>query len=134
MPVASAPISVPYSILENWELRERRSIGLANQLDLMTATALDMAWELSDSVLEELLTLLLHLSWKTQFLSHDAESSMSEMLSIRRDLILSSLPQNFLLEPGMNYLRTAPFTAIPFLLAGYRRQSCMIGKTRSMLL
>ncbi|KAH3808178.1 hypothetical protein DPMN_136529 [Dreissena polymorpha] len=54
MPVASSPISVPYSMLENWELRERRSIGLANQIDLMAAPSLEMACELSDSVQEEL--------------------------------------------------------------------------------
>ncbi|KAH3867585.1 hypothetical protein DPMN_030717 [Dreissena polymorpha] len=33
------------------------------------------------------------------------------MLRIQRDLILSSRPQNFLLEPGVNSHRTAPFTA-----------------------
>ncbi|KAH3877036.1 hypothetical protein DPMN_000890 [Dreissena polymorpha] len=33
------------------------------------------------------------------------------MLRIRRDLILSSLPKQFLLEPGVNSLRTAPLTA-----------------------
>ncbi|KAH3704929.1 hypothetical protein DPMN_079990 [Dreissena polymorpha] len=32
------------------------------------------------------------------------------MLRIRRDLILSFLPQHFLLEPGVNSLRTVPFT------------------------
>ena len=36
---------------------------------------------------------------------------MSEMLRLRRDLILSSLPNNFLLETGVNSLRTAPLTA-----------------------
>ncbi|KAH3846446.1 hypothetical protein DPMN_088747 [Dreissena polymorpha] len=40
MPVAPTPISVPYSMLENRDMREGRSIGLANQLDLMVATAL----------------------------------------------------------------------------------------------
>ncbi|KAH3831825.1 hypothetical protein DPMN_105096 [Dreissena polymorpha] len=42
---------------------------------------------------------------------------MSEMLRIRRDLILSSLPKDFLLEPGMNSLRTAPLTS-GFLFGG----------------
>ena len=36
---------------------------------------------------------------------------MSEMLRLRRDLILSSLPHSFLLETGVNSLRTAPLTA-----------------------
>ncbi|KAH3729574.1 hypothetical protein DPMN_055545 [Dreissena polymorpha] len=90
MPVSSAPTSVPYSMLEYWELREHRSIGIANQLDLMAATALEMDWELSDSVPEELRALFLHLSQMTQFLSHNSASSMSEMLRIRRDL--TSLP------------------------------------------
>ncbi|KAH3863123.1 hypothetical protein DPMN_026101 [Dreissena polymorpha] len=74
----------------------------------MAATALDMVWELSDSIQEELRALLIHLSRTTQCLSHNAGSSMSEML---RDLILSSLPNNFLLETGVNSLRTAPSTA-----------------------
>ncbi|KAH3797650.1 hypothetical protein DPMN_151234 [Dreissena polymorpha] len=39
MPSSSTHTAVPLSLLENWELRERRSIGQANQLDLMTATA-----------------------------------------------------------------------------------------------
>ncbi|KAH3841084.1 hypothetical protein DPMN_114541 [Dreissena polymorpha] len=73
-------------MLENWERRERRSICLANQLDLMAATALETAWELSDSVPEELRALFLYISRTTQFLSHNAASSMSEMLRICRDL------------------------------------------------
>ncbi|KAH3776439.1 hypothetical protein DPMN_177864 [Dreissena polymorpha] len=109
MPVAYTQISVLYSMLENWELRERRSIGLANQLDLMAATALDMAWELLESVPEEHRALLIHLSRTTQFLSHNSASSMSEMLRFRRECILSR-PPNILLEPVVNSLRTAPFT------------------------
>ena len=77
----------------------------------MAATALDMVWELSDLIPEELRALLIHLSRTTQCLSHNAASSMSEMLRLRRELILSSLPNNFLLETGVNSLRTAPLTA-----------------------
>ncbi|KAH3711357.1 hypothetical protein DPMN_070862 [Dreissena polymorpha] len=123
MPSSSTHTSVPLSLLENWELRERRSIGLANQLDLMAATALDLVWELSDSIPEELRALLIHLSRTTQCLSHNAASSMSEMLRLRRDLILSSLPNNFLLETGVNSLRTAPLTADS--LFGGRIQSAL---------
>ncbi|KAH3773731.1 hypothetical protein DPMN_175099 [Dreissena polymorpha] len=111
MPSSSTHTAVPYSLLENWELRERRSIGLANQLDLMPAKALDMVWELSVSIPEELSALLIHLSRTTQCLSHNAASSMSKMFRLRRDLILSSLPITFLLETGVNSLRTAPLTA-----------------------
>ncbi|KAH3787485.1 hypothetical protein DPMN_165609 [Dreissena polymorpha] len=39
------------------------------------------------------------------------------MLRIRRDLILSSLPKDFLLEPGLNSLRTAPLLS-GFLFGG----------------
>ncbi|KAH3887751.1 hypothetical protein DPMN_011770 [Dreissena polymorpha] len=123
MPSSSTHTSVPLSLLENWELRERRSIGLANQLDLMAATALDLVWELSDSIPEELQALLIHLSRTTQCLSHNAALSMSEMLRLRRDLILSSLPNNFLLETGVNSLRTAPLTADS--LFGGRIQSAL---------
>ncbi|KAH3782045.1 hypothetical protein DPMN_159956 [Dreissena polymorpha] len=111
LPSSSTHTAVPLSLLENWELRERRSIGLANQLDLMAATALDLVWELSDSIPEELRALLIHLSRTTQCLSHNAASSMSEMLRLRREVILSFLPNNFLLETGVNSLRTAPLTA-----------------------
>ncbi|KAH3716598.1 hypothetical protein DPMN_059322 [Dreissena polymorpha] len=123
LPVPDADITVPLSLLENWELRERHSICLANQLDLMAATALDLVWELSDSIPEELHALLIHLSRTTQCLSHNAASSMSEMLRLRRDLILSSLPNNFLLETGVNSLRTAPLTADS--LFGGRIQSAL---------
>ncbi|KAH3829819.1 hypothetical protein DPMN_103048 [Dreissena polymorpha] len=123
MTSSSTHTSVPLSLLENWELRERRSKGLANQLDLMAATALDLVWELSDSIPEELRALLIHLSRTTQCLSHNAASSMSEMLRLRRDLILSSLPNNFLLETGVNSLRTAPLTAES--LFGGRIQSAL---------
>ena len=47
MPVSFTLAQVPFSMSENWELRERRSIGLANQLDLMASAALDMVWDLS---------------------------------------------------------------------------------------
>ncbi|KAH3825612.1 hypothetical protein DPMN_127493 [Dreissena polymorpha] len=89
----------------------------------MAATALDLVWELSDSIPEELRALLIHLSRTTQCLSHNAASSMSEMLRLRRDLILSSLPNNFLLETGVNSLRTAPLTAES--LFGGRIQSAL---------
>ncbi|KAH3859530.1 hypothetical protein DPMN_102347 [Dreissena polymorpha] len=92
MPSSSTHTAVALSLFENWELRESRSIGLANQLDLMAATALDMVWELSDSIPEELRALLIHLSRTTQCLSHNAASSMSEKLRLRRDLIPSSCP------------------------------------------
>ncbi|KAH3833797.1 hypothetical protein DPMN_107113 [Dreissena polymorpha] len=39
------------------------------------------------------------------------------MLRIRRDLILSSLNKDFLLEPGMNALKTAPLSS-GFLFGG----------------
>ena len=82
MPVPSTLAQVQFSMLENWELRERRSIGLANQLDLMAAAALDMVWDLSESVPEELLALLIYLYRTTQSLSYNAASSMAEMLHL----------------------------------------------------
>ena len=82
MPVSSTLAQVPFSMLENWELWERRSIGLANQLDLMAAAALDMVWDLSESVPEELRAFLIHLSRTTQSLSFNAASSMAEMLRL----------------------------------------------------
>ncbi|KAH3737500.1 hypothetical protein DPMN_044093 [Dreissena polymorpha] len=71
----------------------------------MAATALDIVWELSDSIPEELRALLIHLSRTTQCLSLNAASSMSEMLRLRRDL------------------RTAPLTADS--LFGGRIQSAL---------
>ncbi|KAH3697233.1 hypothetical protein DPMN_084725 [Dreissena polymorpha] len=117
MPTSSTPVSVPYSMLVHWEGRERRSLGLTNQIDLMLATLLELVCEWSDAVPEELRDLLTHLSRTTLSLLHNAASSMSEMLRIRRDLILSSLPKDFLLEPGMNSLRTAPLSS-GFLFGG----------------
>ncbi|KAH3831263.1 hypothetical protein DPMN_104525 [Dreissena polymorpha] len=131
MPSSSTHTAVPLSLLENWELRERRSIGLANQLDLMAATAVDLVWELSDSIPEELRALLIHLSRTTQCLSHNAASSLSEMLRLRRDLILSSLPNNFLLETGVNSLRTAPLTAES--LFGGRIQSALTADSEDQI-
>ena len=49
--------------------------------------------------------------WNAQPLSFNAESSKAEMLCLRRDLIHSSIQPGFLLEPGLHYLKTAPFTA-----------------------
>ena len=77
----------------------------------MAPAALDMVWDLSESVPEELQALLIHLSRTTQSLSFNAASSMAEMLHLRRDLILSSIQPGFLLEHGLNSLKTAPFTA-----------------------
>ncbi|KAH3783316.1 hypothetical protein DPMN_161252 [Dreissena polymorpha] len=104
-------------MLEHWEVRERRSPCLTNQIDLMLATILQLVCDWSDLVPEELRDLLIHLSQTTLSLSHNAASSMSEMLRIRRDLILSSLPKDFLLEPGINALRTAPLSS-GFLFGG----------------
>ncbi|KAH3864321.1 hypothetical protein DPMN_027338 [Dreissena polymorpha] len=117
IPSSSKSVSVPYSILEIWENRERRVLGLSNQIDLMLATILRLVCEWSDSVPDELRDLLIHLSGTTLNLSHNAASSMSEMLRIRRDLILSSIPKKFLLEPGLNSLRTAPLSS-GFLFGG----------------
>ncbi len=117
MPSGSNSVSVPFSMLETWEMRERRSLGLTNQIDFMLATILQMVCDWSESVPEELRDLLIHLSRTTLALSHTSASSMSEMLRIRRDLILTSLPKDFLLEPGMNSLRTAPLTS-GFLFGG----------------
>ena len=47
----------------------------------------------------------------TQSLSYNAASSMAEMLRLPRDLILSSIQLGLLLDSGLNYLKTAPFTA-----------------------
>ncbi|KAH3877029.1 hypothetical protein DPMN_000883 [Dreissena polymorpha] len=104
-------------MLERWEVRERRSLGLTNQIDLMLATILQLVCDWSDSVPEELRDLFIHLSRTTLSLSHNAASSMSKMLRIRKDLILSSLPKDFLLEPGMNSIRTAPLSS-GFLFGG----------------
>ena len=101
------------------------TIVLANQLDLMAVAALDMVWDLSESVPEELRALLIHLSRTTQSLSFNAASFMAEMLRLRRDLILSSIQPGFLLEPGLNSLKTAPFTADT--LFGGKDSSCCYG-------
>ena len=111
MPTSSSLAQIPFSMLENWELRERRSIGLANQLDLMAAATLELVWDLADSVPEELRALLIHLSRTTHALSMNAGSSMAEMLRIRRELILSAIQPGFLLETGLNTLKTAPLTS-----------------------
>ena len=39
MSVTSTSAQVPFFMFENWELLERGSIALANQLDLMAAAA-----------------------------------------------------------------------------------------------
>jgi hypothetical protein len=52
---------------------------------------------------------------------------MSEMLRIRRDLILSSLPKEFLLEPGMNSLRAAPLSS-GFLFGGKIKEALTADK------
>ncbi|KAH3832088.1 hypothetical protein DPMN_105365 [Dreissena polymorpha] len=48
MPTSSTSVSVPYSMLEHWEVRERRSLGLTNQTDLMLATILQLVCDWSD--------------------------------------------------------------------------------------
>ncbi|KAH3877745.1 hypothetical protein DPMN_001623 [Dreissena polymorpha] len=83
----------------------------------MLVTILRLVCDKSDSDSDELRDLLIHLSQTTLNLPHNAASSMSEMLRIRRDLILSSLPKDFLLEPGINSLRAAPLSS-GFLFSG----------------
>ena len=111
IPSANSIANVPYSMLETWELRERKSVGLANQLDLMAATAFEMSCELTDAVPEELRALLIHQARTTQLLAYNAASSMAEMLRLRRDMVLETITPGFMLDPGITSLRTAPFTA-----------------------
>ena len=120
-------------MLENWELQERRSIGLENRLDLMAAAALDMVWDLSDSVPKELQALLIHLSSMTQSHSFNAASSMAGNLRLRRNLILSLIQPGFLLEPSLNSLKTAPFTEDTLFGEGSKLRLQRTGRTRSLL-
>ncbi|KAH3891260.1 hypothetical protein DPMN_015353 [Dreissena polymorpha] len=75
MPSSSTSVSVPFSMIEHSENRERRSLGLSNQVDLMLATLLHLVCDWSDSVPEELRDLLIHLSRTALSLSHNAAAS-----------------------------------------------------------
>ena len=110
-------------ILENWELREQKSMGLTNQLYLVACTLLHKCKQLSENVPDDIRALLIYLARSSYTLAMNSASSMSEMLRLRRVSALITMPPYILLEPGLNALRTAPLSAYTWLR----------GKTESVL-
>ena len=110
-PTASSSLSLPYSMLESWEMRERKTMGLANHIDLMSAAIFKLCKESVDPLPEELRALLIYLSRATQTLTSNSVSSMAEMLRLRREVVLGLMPSGYLLEPSLNHLRSTPITA-----------------------
>ena len=110
-PPASSSVSLPYGFLETWEQRERKSLGIASQLDFLAATALQKCADIPDGIPDDLRTLLIYLARGTYTLSMNTAASMTEMLRIRREAVLATMPAHFIMEPGINRLRTAPLSS-----------------------
>ena len=85
-------------------------MGLANHIDLMSTAIFKLCKDSVDPLPEELRALL-NYSRATQTLASNSVSSMAEMLRLRREVVLGSMPSGYLLEPSLNHLRSTPITA-----------------------
>jgi len=111
----STRVSLPLSLLEKWELKQRQCLGLASQLEFFLATIIELTAR-EDVDVEQLHQVVLYLSRSTSNLAAVASSSLSEILRLRRATVLSRTPK-FLLESSREKLLTAPL-ASPFLFGG----------------
>ena len=91
-------------ILENSELRERKSMGLANQLNLKACTLLHKCKQLSGNVLDDIRALLIYLARSSYTLAMNSASSMSKMLRLRREPALTTRLPNFLIGAWPKYI------------------------------
>ena len=116
-PAAAKTVPLPLGMLEGWELRERKSMGLASQMDFLAATLLKTVSSTVDGCPDDLRQALLALARSSKQLAANSATNMAEMLRLRRAAILATAPENFLLQQARDKLLTAPITA-PLLFGG----------------
>ena len=111
----SASVTLPLSLLETWEQRERQSMGLSSQIDFFAATVAKLASSPEDASPDRLHQVLLFLARSAKNLAATSTANMVEMLRLRRSAFLSS--SHFLLETSRNRLLTASIRS-PHLFGG----------------
>ena len=105
------PVSLPLKQLENWELRERKSLGLSSQCDFLSSAFLKRLTGTDESISEDLRNLLLYLARSCQNLSSTSAINMCEMLRLRRDVALSRAQAGFLSDQAVDKLKATPLSA-----------------------
>ena len=116
-PTPSAPVSLPVSLLESWELRARKSMGIASQLDILVAYLMQMATDSEHGCSPEMRSLLFYIGRSTKNIASNASANLAEMLRLRRSKVLESSPQGFLMQRARDRLLTAPLSS-PTLFGG----------------
>jgi len=106
-----------YSSFETWEERDRRALGLASQIDFLSSSLIQKLME-ADGLNDEARLLASFLGQSTQMLASVSAANAAEMLRIRRDLALTTVPKDFILaKQSIKDLKTAPL-ASPTLFGG----------------
>ena len=106
-----------YSLLETWEERDRRVLGLASQIDFLSSSLIEKLKE-ADGLNDEARLLASFLGQSTQMLASVSAANTAEMLRIRRDLALTTVSKTFVLsDQAVKDLKTAPL-ASPTLFGG----------------
>ena len=109
-PQPSHKCSLPLSMLENWEMRERKALGLTSQMDFLSASLMQTLVREPEACSEELRTLLIYLAHTCKNLAATSACNFAEMLRVRRSLLLES-SVGFLLPQSKARLLTAPLVA-----------------------
>jgi len=92
-------------------------LGLASQIDFLSSALIQKLME-AGGLNEETRLLASFLGQSTQMLASVSAANAAEMLRIRRDLALSSVPKDFILaDTSVKDLKTAPL-ASPTLFGG----------------
>lgn len=109
-PSSTSEVKVPWSLLESWETRERRSLGLVSQLDFI-GCAIKSSIKDSESYNEDLRNLMIYLGRTISNLAVSSSANLAEQLRLRRDKVLGTIGPGSLTDEGMTRLRSAPLTA-----------------------
>lgn len=109
-PGPSGKFELTHKTLDRWEKRERQSIGLASQMDFLTAALIKtMASEEPDLMAVQHLALFLARS--TRNLTARCSVNMAEMVRTRRAAILAASPGRFTTLSSQQTVLSAPLTS-----------------------
>lgn len=124
-PPPSSSCPLPISTLERWEAREKQSLGIASQLDMLCATLAKLSSQ-EELDLDAFRQVLMAASKSTAYLSALTASNTAELIRARRSFVLDS-SSKFLLESSKKRLLTAPLDS-PFLFGGIVQEVLSLDK------
>lgn len=107
-PNGSSSVSVPLSMLETWEARERMVSSLVSQMDFLACAITKLSGDCAPDFPEDLRQLTYFFGKSCKSVAAHSLSSMAEMLRLRRNHTLQASKSNILLDSSKVKLLTAP--------------------------